>query len=203
MKNMSPLLSVVVPVYRAEETLDRCVQSILGQNFTDLELLLVDDGSPDRSGALCDDWAAKDERVRVFHQANSGPSAARNAGLAACRGRYVSFVDSDDSLLPGVYGTFIPRMEEEGLDLLCFALQRASGAQEPVPDGRYENLAGLAPQLEYLLVDTGILASPVNKLYRASVLYRSRHQRGPSLPPAASAPLRPPCPLLHSRVSGG
>ncbi len=92
------LISVVVPVYHVEAYLDRCVASICGQSFGDLEVLLVDDGSRDRSGALCDAWAAKDDRVRVIHKENGGVSSARNVGIAAARGEYICFVDSDDWL---------------------------------------------------------------------------------------------------------
>ena len=98
-----PQISVIVPVYRARDTLDACVESILAQDFPDMELILVDDGSPDGSGELCDAWARRDERIRVIHQANGGASAARTAGLVAAGGRYLSFVDADDRLLPGLY----------------------------------------------------------------------------------------------------
>lgn len=88
--------SVIVPVYKVEAYLPRCIESILNQTVSDFELILVDDGSPDRSGAICDEYAAKDSRIRVIHQANGGVSRARNAGLDAARGEYIVFVDSDD-----------------------------------------------------------------------------------------------------------
>ena len=97
MNNMiSHLISVIVPVYNTEKYLDECVQSILNQSFTDFELLLIDDGSTDRSGAICDQYAAKDERVRVFHTENGGVSSARNVGLDEAKGEWIAFVDSDD-----------------------------------------------------------------------------------------------------------
>lgn len=88
--------SVVVPVYKVERYLDQCVQSLLGQTYSDLEVILVDDGSPDQSGAMCDAWAAKDARIRVIHQENGGLSAARNTGIRHATGDYVLFLDSDD-----------------------------------------------------------------------------------------------------------
>lgn len=91
-----PLLSIIVPVYKVENYIHRCVDSILNQTFRDFELILVDDGSPDDCGAICDDYAAKDSRVRVIHQENRGAAAARNAGLDAAIGDYVAFCDSDD-----------------------------------------------------------------------------------------------------------
>lgn len=91
-----PLLSIIVPVYKVENYLQKCIDSILAQTFTDFELILVEDGSPDGCPALCDAAAAKDARIRVLHQKNGGLSAARNAGLDVARGEWIGFVDSDD-----------------------------------------------------------------------------------------------------------
>ena len=90
------VISIIVPVYKAEKYLSRCVASLLSQSFTAFELLLIDDGSPDNSGKICNDWAAKDCRIRVLRQKNAGVSAARNRGLDEARGEYIVFVDSDD-----------------------------------------------------------------------------------------------------------
>ena len=100
---MNPLISVIVPVYRVEKYLSRCVDSILAQTYRNLEILLVDDGSPDRCPQICDEYAKKDPRVRVVHQKNLGVSAARNAGLDRARGDYIGFVDSDDSIDPEMF----------------------------------------------------------------------------------------------------
>lgn len=89
-------ISVIVPIYKAEKTLSKCISSILEQSLPDFELLLIDDGSPDASSNICEDWADRDERIRVFHQQNAGVSAARNKGLVEATGEYVCFVDSDD-----------------------------------------------------------------------------------------------------------
>ena len=93
---MEPTVSIIVPVYNAQHTLQRCVDSILDQEYADFELLLVDDGSRDASGGLCDAYAARDRRVRVFHRENGGVSAARNLALEQARGTYLQFLDSDD-----------------------------------------------------------------------------------------------------------
>ena len=93
-------LSIIIPVYNAEKTLDRCISSILDQEFDAYEVILVDDGSSDSSSAICDGYAGSDARFFVKHQANSGVSASRNAGLDMARGEYVMFVDSDDALIP-------------------------------------------------------------------------------------------------------
>ena len=91
-----PKVSIIVPVYKAEQYLHRCVDSILSQSFTDCELILVDDGSPDKSGEICDEYASRDSRIQVIHKQNGGVSSARNAGLDVAHGEYVWFVDSDD-----------------------------------------------------------------------------------------------------------
>ena len=90
------LVSIVIPVYNVENYIGRCIESVLGQTYQNFELILVDDGSPDRSGAICDEYALKDERITVIHQENAGVSKARNAGLACAKGEYLLFVDSDD-----------------------------------------------------------------------------------------------------------
>ncbi len=95
----SPIISVIVPVYKTEEYLPQCIESILAQSFTNFELLLVDDGSPDRCGEICEEYAKRDSRIRAFHQRNAGVSKARNYGLENAAGKYIVFVDSDDYVL--------------------------------------------------------------------------------------------------------
>lgn len=95
-----PQISVIVPVYKVEDCLEFCIDSILAQTFTDFELILVDDGSPDNCGAMCDQYAKKDSRIRVIHRENGGLSAARNSGIDVATGEYITFVDSDDAVAP-------------------------------------------------------------------------------------------------------
>ncbi len=97
------LLSVIIPVYNTEKYLERCVQSVVNQTHQDLEIILVDDGSPDRAGSLCDEMQAWDDRIIVIHKANGGSSSARNAGLDAATGAYIGFVDSDDWIEPDMF----------------------------------------------------------------------------------------------------
>ena len=106
-------VSVIVPVYNAGQSLPRCIDSILNQSFTNFELLLVDDGSTDGSGAICDAYAARDSRIRVFHKENGGVASARNAGLDKAVGDWVTFVDSDDYVLDD----YFPYCMEENIDL--------------------------------------------------------------------------------------
>ena len=99
----TPLISVIVPVYKVEAYLDRCVQSIVDQTYRNLEIILVDDGSPDNCGAMCDTWAKKDNRVMILHTLNHGSAAARNAALDIAQGELIAFVDSDDYLEPTMF----------------------------------------------------------------------------------------------------
>lgn len=119
-------LSVIIPVYRVESTLDRCVESVVGQTLSDMEIILVDDGSPDRCPAMCDEWAAKDSRIRVDHKQNGGLSDARNAGIDVATGEFITFVDSDDFLAPDTYANVMPTALEN--DITEFPLFRHYGA---------------------------------------------------------------------------
>ena len=94
------LVSVIVPIFMVEEYLDECIQSIVGQTYSNLEIILVDDGSLDGCPQKCDEWARKDHRIRVIHKPNGGLSSARNAGLDIAKGEYIAFVDSDDYITP-------------------------------------------------------------------------------------------------------
>ena len=102
-----PLVSVIVPVYKVEAYLDKCVESLVAQDLREIEIILVDDGSPDNCPALCDAWAQRDERIRVLHKENGGLSSARNAGVAIARAPYVGFVDSDDYVAPNMYSRLL------------------------------------------------------------------------------------------------
>lgn len=111
-------LSVIVPVYNVEKYLHRCVDSIINQTYSNLEIILVDDGSPDNSGIICDEYAKKDARVKVMHQKNSGVSAARNAGLDVASGEYIAFVDSDDWINDNMYSALIYEIEANNVDMV-------------------------------------------------------------------------------------
>ncbi len=111
-----PKISVIVPVYKAEAVLAKCVDSVLAQTFADWELLLIDDGSPDGSGALCDGYAAQDDRVRVFHKTNGGVSSARNLGMEEAAGDYILFIDADDWIEPDACQTLLEALEGAGAD---------------------------------------------------------------------------------------
>ncbi len=115
---MNPAVSVICPVYQAEAYLRRCVDSVLAQSFTNFELLLVDDGSTDRSGVICDEYAAKDGRVHVIHQANGGVCSARNRGIEEARGEYTIHVDPDDWVEPDFLSILYEKAQGEGADMV-------------------------------------------------------------------------------------
>lgn len=120
------MISVIVPVYKAEKYLHRCVDSILAQSYTDFELLLIDDGSPDNCGAICDEYATQDNRVRVFHKENGGVSSARNLGLDNAVGDYIVFCDSDDSVDDNWLSAFVDSIDT-GVDFIAQGYFRIVG----------------------------------------------------------------------------
>lgn len=113
MSQNNPMISIIVPVYNTGQYLSNCIESILSQNFSNFELLLIDDGSKDGSGAICDKYAKKDNRIRVFHKENGGVSSARNLGLDHASGEWIYYVDSDDQVLPGGLQTMVDCISDD------------------------------------------------------------------------------------------
>lgn len=178
-----PLISVIVPVYKVEQYLDRCVNSIVTQSYENLEIILVDDGSPDNCGSLCDAWAAKDDRIRVIHKENGGAASARNIGVDQCRGAYVTFVDSDDYLEPEM----IERLYEAivggngGMSMCNTRCMDKNGMPESGDD--YLNIQnGVRPACDILpLIYQAwgfLFVAPWSKLYRREVLRELRYPVG-------------------------
>lgn len=165
-------ISVIIPCYKAAATLRRAAASALADAPAGLELLLVDDGSPDDTGPLCDTLAAEDPRVRALHRPNGGAGAARNTGLDAARGDWVLFLDADDVLLPGLWAALAALSTEA--DMILFGLTRESGTTVTPADflaeGAYPDLQALGGALAPLLFDTGLLAAPYPKLFRRSAI---------------------------------
>ena len=126
------MISVIVPVYKTEAYLPQCIDSILRQTYRDLEILLIDDGSPDNCGGICEEYARSDTRIRVFHTENKGLSAARNLGLREAKGEYIGFVDSDDWLEPDMYEILLRRLEETGTNI------SACGVRSEYQDRSYD-----------------------------------------------------------------
>lgn len=132
-----PKISVIIPIYKVERYLDACVASVVGQTYADLEIILVDDGSPDGCPAICDAWAKKDARIRVIHQKNGGLSAARNSGLDIATGEYIAFVDSDDRLEPDILERALERQQQSHADLVIFNYLCTNENNEPLAKPDY------------------------------------------------------------------
>lgn len=115
----TPVVSIIVPVYNTEKFLHRCIDSILAQTYTDFELLLIDDGSKDSSGTICDEYAAQDTRVRVFHKENGGVSSARKMGVENAKGSWIGFVDSDDEISSSYFKDLYEAAQKHGCLLVC------------------------------------------------------------------------------------
>ncbi|MGN0172215.1 MAG: glycosyltransferase family 2 protein [Acutalibacteraceae bacterium] len=171
-----PKISVIVPVYKVEAYLSRCVDSILSQTFADFELWLVDDGSPDRCGELCDEYAQKDARVRVIHKQNGGLSDARNAALDVMTGEYVSFIDADDWVAPDFLESLLTAIERHHCPMaICnFVAVYDDGVQESMYRAATEEtvLEG-----EHIF-DTLPQPSACNKMYEAALFRTVRYPVG-------------------------
>lgn len=113
-------ISIVVPIYKVEKYLRRCIESLINQDYPDIEIILVDDGSPDNCGTICNEYAQKDTRIKVIHQQNGGLSAARNTGIDVARGEYLMFVDSDDWVEPDYCSTALNKAKDNNCDIVVF-----------------------------------------------------------------------------------
>ena len=177
----SPRISVIVPVYNVAAWLPRCVDSILAQTCKNMEILLVDDGSSDASGRICDAYAEKDPRIRVVHKENGGLSSARNAGLDMASGEYLGFVDSDDWIEPGMYAEMLGLMEKYDAQLVC-------AGRCDVDGGTGEKAVGLCPEREECVSGEELAgriflwdhcdSSACDKLYRRELFDGIRYPEG-------------------------
>ena len=176
-----PSISVIVPVYKVEAFLHRCVDSILAQTFEDFELILVDDGSPDGCGMICDDYAAKDHRVHVIHQQNGGLSAARNSGIdwvmKHSSSRWLAFVDSDDWVHPSYLQTLYAAAEQTCSKISACGFFRTSG--EDFPQEQDFSICGMSADDYYCgTIHEGTTAVAWNKLYHKSLFKQLRYPIG-------------------------
>ncbi len=175
---MEPLISVIIPIYKVEDFLDECISSVISQTYKHLEIILVDDGSPDGCPEMCDKWAEKDRRIKVIHKANGGLSDARNAGLEIATGEYIAFVDSDDWIQSQMYEKMLLVMQLESADI-C-----ACNIQSCYPDyeeewGCKEYIIGNSEQiLDMLYSDTKYPVSTWNKLYKRECWENLRFPKG-------------------------
>lgn len=164
---MMDLISVIVPIYNVEPYLDRCVKSIVEQSYDRLEIILVDDGSPDNCPALCDAWAERDSRIKVIHKTNGGLSDARNAGLAAAAGDLICFIDSDDWIEPDFLSALYHAMEQTGAEIAECATQYV--AEDGAVIRTRKAASGPLDRTEALrrlVLEDGVYQTVWNKLYR-------------------------------------
>lgn len=162
------MVSIIVPVYKCENSLKKCVRSILDQTYTNLEIILVDDGSPDKSGQMCDELALTDKRIKVIHKKNGGVSSARNAGLRQAQGEYIQFVDSDDYLDHTMTERFVEKIEETNSDcVICGRTEISEETQTKieVPETDCIDISDVKKICPGFFADY-IINSPWNKLYK-------------------------------------
>jgi len=177
-----PLISVIVPVYNVEKYLDECLESIVAQSYRHLEILVVDDGSTDHSGEMCDRWAERDERIKVIHQPNGGLSAARNTALDVMTGELVMMVDSDDVIHPQAAQLLLELLQRYDADMaiahqLSFTSSEALVFPTLQKDSR-TRCYGKDKAMLAILYQHGLTHSPCGRLYRASVFKDVRYPVG-------------------------
>ena len=166
-----PLISVIVPVYKVEKYLNRCIDSILNQTWKNLEIILVDDGSPDKCGTICDEYQLRDERIRVIHKPNGGLSDARNAGLDIASGNFIGFVDSDDFIHPEMFRNLMSILTVHHADIAQCSYRKVTD-EIPVDPGEPGNLKILTSTGALEQLYTPYLVDYVvawNKLYKKSL----------------------------------
>lgn len=177
----TPLISVIVPIYQVEAYLEECLDSILTQTYRQLEIILIDDGSPDRCGEICDRYASQDSRIQVIHQTNQGLSAARNAGMDMATGEYISFIDSDDYIAPHFYEKLLEGFKEhpEAKVTACQVFKNEDGKITPLICNRRHQFPTIHTSLwcqDAILGKTYV--NVWNKLYQAELLKEIRFRKG-------------------------
>ena len=178
-KSREDLISVIIPVYRVENYLKRCVDSVLAQTYSHMEIILVDDGSPDECPRICDAYAEADSRVRVIHQENAGLSGARNTGIEMAEGTYLAFVDSDDYLAPGFLESLYRACRETGSDLSVCRWEYVRGEEIPQRGtGKVSVYTGREMLEKLYCPDGAYFVVAWNKLYRRELFAEIRYPLG-------------------------
>ena len=160
------MISIIVPVYNVDKYIERCIQSIINQTYKNLEIILIDDGSTDKSGAICDKYSKIDNRINVIHKKNGGLSEARNVGLDIARGDYIGFVDSDDYIHPQMYELLYKNLIGTSADISIIKHIRKEeelGLGDINSKKVYSNLEAIE---NILKKDSGIFIASCNKLYK-------------------------------------
>lgn len=175
---MDSKVSIIIPIYNVEEYLEQCIDSVLAQTHKEIEVILVDDGSPDNCGAICDNYSMKDSRIRVIHKKNGGLSSARNAGLDIATGEYIMFIDSDDFIEQDMVEALLTLKAESSADIVCCGAYQYSKGKQPyiikrtVSKNKIETY-GQSDALKKLILRT-IDCSSCNKLYPKELIGSTR-----------------------------
>ena len=173
-QDKKPLISVIVPIFRVEKYLEKCVSSIISQTYSNLEIILVDDGSDDNCPTICDNFQAKDSRIKVIHKTNGGLSQARNYGLRIATGDFIGFVDGDDWIEPCMYEALLSALLDTGADIAVCNYIKESTEPKPIQriaESSEGKLYSSVEAMKMILNSTGFVGNFVwNKLYRSSLL---------------------------------
>lgn len=177
---MQHLISVIVPIYNVEKYLSKCVDSIINQTYNNLEIILVDDGSPDNCPKICDEYAKKDDRIKVIHKENGGLSDARNAGMKIATGEYISFIDSDDYISNNFIETLYSAMKAENSDIIeCDIVRFEEGTEPYFENGKGEiNSFTTEKALSLLIAENKFHQYVWNKLYKAEFVLNIQFTKG-------------------------
>ncbi len=185
-----PIISIVVPVYKAEQYLSACIESILAQTEKDLELILVDDGNPDASPRICDEYAAQEARIRVIHKSNGGVTSARKAGIAAAKAPFVGFVDADDYIAPEMFAVMLQAAQAQDADLVECGYRRIENGPEECFASETTRVLERQEIVDEVLVpllnETGqwncfLVWSCCNKIYKTALLQQAMQQDDESI----------------------
>ena len=167
-----PKVSVIVPVYNVEDYVGRCIESVISQDYYDLEILIVDDGSTDDSGKICDEYAVKDSRIKVIHKVNGGLSSARNIALDQMKGDYIFFIDSDDYIYSGILNSLISASTAYNADIACCGY--VSESKSYYCDKQLEVIESMEATKRMFICD-GLDANAVCKLYKKDLFENIRY----------------------------
>ena len=176
----SLLISVIVPIYKVEEYLDRCVESLINQTYKNLEIILVDDGSPDNCPQMCEAWAQKDSRIKVVHKENGGLSDARNAGFEVATGDIISFIDSDDWIEPEMFGTMLSQMKKDDSDIVSCGVKwvEEDGSVIRTVTVSEDSVLDTHTAMQELINDNRVKQHVWNKLYKYDMIKDIPFEKG-------------------------
>ena len=184
---MESLVSIIVPIYNTQKYLDQCVTSILSQTYRNLQIILVDDGSPDNCGKICDEYAKKDSRIKVIHKQNGGLSDARNVAIDIAKGEYIAFVDSDDCVAKNIYEVLYKNLKENKADISIANYYRFENEEEIVEASQEEKVTvyNRDEMFEHMYDDYLLTVVAWNKLYNKKLFSKLRYPKNKVIEDAA------------------